>query len=165
MSCFNCEWLGYVSSPEEAIKFIKDTGVFYLSISIAYLLSFLYMSCHSPATKKIKRIHILGVLMWAFMGGTLIIQPGSFSIFFNLFISLLSLLVLYQLQYTSALTAHSPFSEPKTDDKKALYGLNLLKRMNYTLADIVGFTLINEQILWFLILYRSAITVHAAWGL
>ncbi len=167
MTCLNCESLGFAQTPDVALRIIKDTGIFYLAISTAYLLSFLYMLWHSPSAQKMKKVHIFGILMWAFIGGALIIQPHIFSIFFNAFLVLLALLVLYQLQFTSALSAQATLgtSKVKTDDKRAQFAQMLLKKGNYSMTDVLSFTLINEQILWMLILYRAAMTLRASWGL
>ena len=167
MTCLNCEWLGYAATSEDAIKVIKETGQFYTSISVAYLLSFLYMTWHSPSTMKIKKIHCIGILMWGFIGICLTLQPISLSLFFNSFVTGLSLLVLYQLQFTSPLAAQATLaaSTMKTDNKKMMYAQTLLKKMDYTVTDILGVGLINEQILWLMILYRAVITLRISWGL
>jgi hypothetical protein len=80
---------------------------------------------------------------------------------------LLALVVIYQLQFTSALMAQASISLQKasTEDKKAMYANTLLTKMNYTLTDILGMSLLNEQILWFLILYRAAVSFRASFGL
>lgn len=167
MNFLNYDWLGFVSTSEDAAGIINDTGIFYLTISIAYFLSFLYMLWHSSSARKIKAIHCSGVLMWAFCGGCLLLQPAVLSIFINSFITFLSLLVLYHLHYTSPLTAQATIALPKTktDDKKVMYAQVLLTKMNYSLSDVLKFTLINEQIFWLLILYRAAITLRAAFAL
>jgi len=165
VTCLNCEWLGYTATPDDAIKLIKETGHFYIAIAVAYLFSFLYMVWHSPSTVKIKRIHGLGILMWSFIGICLTLQPIPLSLFLNSFVTILSLLVLYQLQFTSPLAAQAtlPTSKTKTDNKKKMYAQTLLKKMNYTVTDVLGVSLINEQILWLMILYRAIITLRASW--
>lgn len=167
MSYFDYEWLGFVSTPEDATRIVTDTGTFYLAISVAYLLSFLYMLWHCPEAGKKKKTHGLGIAMWALFGGCLILAPVVFSIFMNFFVVFLSLLVLYQLYYTNPLTAQATLVPPKTktDDKKLMYTETLLGKMNHSLADLLKFTLINEQILWLLILYRASITLRASFGL
>jgi len=52
-----------------------------------------------------------------------------------------------------------------TDNKKALYANTLLTKGNYTVTDILGYTLINELILWILILYRAGVTLRASFAL
>lgn len=167
MTCLNCEWLGYTATPEGAIRFIKETGQFYTTISVAYLLSFLYMIWHSSSTMKAKRIHCLSILMWGFMGVCLTLQPVSLSLFFNSFVASLSLFVLYQLQFTSPLAARADLvdSKIKTDNKKMMYAQTLLKKMDYTVRDVLGVSIINEQVLWLLILYRAIITLRVSWEL
>jgi hypothetical protein len=130
MTWLNYEWLGYVETPEDAIKFIKQTGQFYSAISVTYLVSFLYMIWHSPITMKTKKIHRLTILMWGFIGGCLTLHPLSFSLFFNSFVIVLSLLVLYQLQFTSLLATQmaSTTPETKSDNKKVMYAQTLLKK-------------------------------------
>lgn len=166
MTCLNCDWLGYTTTPDDAIKLIKETGQFYITIAVAYLLSFLYMVWHSPRTMKIKKIHCIAILMWSFIGLCLTLQPLSFSLFFNSFIAALSLFVLYQLQFTSLFAAQATLPTPtiKTENKKKMYAQTLLKKMNYTVTDVLGVSLINEQILWLMIFYRAAITLRASWG-
>lgn len=166
MTWLNYEWLGYVATPEEAIKLIKQTGQFYSVIAVAYLASFLYMVWHSSTAMKTKKIHRLTILMWGFIGACLTLYPlSSFSLFFNLLVSALSLLVLYQLQFTSLLAAQAGLtaSETETDNKKVMYAQTLLKKMNYTIGDVIGVSLINEQILWLMIFYRAVITLRASW--
>lgn len=165
MTCLNCEWLGYVATPDDAVRLIKQTGQFYTTIAVAYFLSFLYMIWHSPSTMKIKRIHCLAILMWGFIGVCLTLQPISLSLFFNSFVVGLSLLVLYQLQFTSPLAAQATLtaSQTKTDNKKMMYAQTLLKKMNYTITDVLGVSVINEHILWLVILYRAIITLRASW--
>ncbi len=165
MTCLNCEWLGYVATPDDAVKLIKQTGQFYIIIAVAYLLSFLYMLWHSPSTMKTKRIHRLTILMWSFIGICLTLYPLSLSFFFNSFVAILALFVLYQLQFTSLLAAQATLtaSKAKTDNKKMMYAQTLLKKMNYTVTDVLGVSLINEQILWLMILYRAVITLRASW--
>jgi hypothetical protein len=167
MSCLHCAWLGFAATPDEAIRIIRDTGLFYLTISLAYLLSFVYMIWHSSTTRKKKRVHIFGIVMWAVFGECLLLQPAVFSVFFNGLILMLALLVLYQLQFTSALMSQASLSLQKasTEDKKAMYANTLLTKMNYSISDVLGFTIINEQILWILILYRAAIGFRASFGL
>lgn len=167
MTCLNCEWLGDVATLDDTVKLIKATGQFYTSIAVAYLLSFLYMIWHSPSTMKIKKIHCLAILMWGFIGVCLTLQPISLTFFFNSFVAVLSLLVLYQLQFTSPLAAQATLAASKTkiDNKKMMYAQTLLKKMNYTVTDVLGVSLMNEQILWLLILYRALITLRASWGL
>jgi len=167
MGYFNYGWLGFASMPEDAFNIVADTGVFYLTISIAYLLSFLYMLWHCPEAGKKKKNHCLGIGIWALFGTLLILDPAIFSVFINFFVILLSFLVLYQLYYTSPLTAQSTLVPPKTktDGKKLMYTETLLGKMNHSLADLLKFTLINEQILWLLILYRASITLRASFGL
>lgn len=167
MTWLHYEWLGYVATPEEAIKLIKQTGQFYIVIAVAYLISFLYMIWHSPSIMKIKRIHRLTILIWGFIGVCLTLHPLSFSLFFNSLVTVLSLLVLYQLQFTSLLAAQAALttSKTKTDNKKVMYAQTLLKKMNYTITDIFEVSLINEQILWLMVLYRAVITLRASWGL
>jgi hypothetical protein len=167
MTCLNYEWLGYVDTPEDAIKLIKQTGQFYCLIAVTYLISFLYMIWHSLSTMKAKKIHGLAIFMWSFIGACLTLQPlPSFSLFFNALVTALSLLVLYQLQFTSLLAAQAGLTASKieTDNKKVMYAQTLLKKMNYTTGDILGVSLINEQILWLMILYRAVITLRASWG-
>jgi hypothetical protein len=158
--------LGYAASPTEALRIIHETGVFYLVISIAYLLSFLYMHFHSVSVRKMKKSHIIGILMWGFIGGTLILEPNHFTIFFNFFVLGLAIIILYQLHLTSPLAAQGTVTPPtlSSENKKKMYMDNLLKRWGYTLNDIVSSTLINEHILWVLILYRAAITLRASTG-
>jgi hypothetical protein len=165
MTWLNYEWLGYVSTPEEAIKFIKQTGQFYIVIAVAYLMSFLYMIWHSSIIMKTKRIHGLTILIWGFIGVCLTLRPLSFSLFFNSLVIVLSLLVLYQLQFTSLLATQmaSTTLAIKTDNKKVMYAETLLKKMNYTITDILEVSMINEQILWLMILYRAVITLRASW--
>lgn len=168
MICLNYEWLGYAATPEDAIKLIKQTGQFYCLIAVAYLVSFLYMTWHSPNTMKAKKIHGVTILMWGFIGVCLTLQPlPSFSLFFNSLIAVLSLLVLFQLQFTSLLAAQAGLTAPiiETDNKKVMYAQTLLKKMNYTTGDILGVSLINEQILWLIILYRAVITLRASFSL
>jgi hypothetical protein len=167
MTWLNHASLGYAANPAEALRIIHETGVFYLTISIAYLLSFLYMHCHSTSVKKMKKPHIIGILMWGFIGEILILEPNHFTIFFNFFVLGLAIVILYQLHFTSPLTAQGTVMPPKlpSDDKKKMYTDNLLKRWGYTLNDIVSLTLINEHVLWLLILYRAAITLRASIGL
>lgn len=167
MNFLNHEWLGFAATPEDAVRIIKDTGIFYLSISIAYLFSYFYMAWHSSSTKKMKGVHYFSISMWAFNGIWLILQPHFFSFFFNFLVTLLALVVLYQLYFTSILTAQVPlaFSKVNTEDKKVMYAKTLIKKMDYTLSDVFGVTLINEQILWMLILYRAAIAFRASFGL
>ena len=166
MTCLNCEWLGYTTTPDDAIKLIKETGHFYITIAVAYLFSFLYMAWHSPNTMKIKKIHCVTILMWGFIGVCLTLQPIPLSLFFNSFVTGLSLLILYQLQFTSPLAAQATLSASKIkpDNKKKMYAQTLLKKMNYTVTDVLGVSLINEQILWLMIFYRAAITLRASWG-
>ena len=165
MTWLNYEWLGYVATPEEAIKFIKQTGQFYIVIAVAYLMSFLYMIWHSSIIKETKRIHGLTIFLWSFIGVCLTLHPLSFSLFFNSFVIVLSLLVLYQLQFTSHLATQMASTTPeiKTDNKKVMYAETLLKKMNYTITDILEVSMINEHILWLMILYRAVITLRVSW--
>lgn len=167
MNYLDYEWLGFVSTPGDAARIVTDTGIFYLTISVAYLLSFLYMLWHCPETGKAKKNHWFLIGMWALFGGCLILDPFVFSVFVNFFVIFLSLLVLYRLHHTSPLTAQATIVPPKTktDDKKLMYTETLLGKMNHSLADLLKVTLINEQILWLLILYRAAITLRASSGL
>jgi peptidoglycan/LPS O-acetylase OafA/YrhL len=165
MTWLNYEWLGYVATPEEAIKLIKQTGQFYIVIAVAYFASFLYMVWHSSTAMKTKRNHGLTILMWGFIGVCLTLYPLSFSLFFNSVVTAVCLLVLYQLQFTSLLAAQAGLtaSETETDNKKVMYAQTLLKKMNYTTGDVIGVSLINEQILWLMIFYRAVITLRASW--
>jgi hypothetical protein len=167
MNCLNCHWFGFAATHTDAVQIIQDTGVFYLTVAFAYLLSFLYMIWHSSSTKKKKRLHIFAIIMWATFGECLILQPAAFSLVFNGLVLLLTLLVLYQLQFTSALMAQASLSLQKasSDDKKAMYANTLLTKMNYTLSDILGMALMNEQILWLVILYKAAVGFRASFGL
>lgn len=167
MNCLNCHWFGFAATHSDAVRIIQDTGVFYLAVSFAYLLSYLYMIWHSTAIKRRKTLHVVGIVMWATFGSCLVLQPIAFAKFFNGIVFLLALVVLYQLQFTSALMAQASLSLQKasTEDKKAMYANTLLTKMNYTLADILGMTLLNELILWFLILYRAAVGFRASFGL
>lgn len=167
MNLLNFDWLGYAESPLEAARILKDTGVFYLAVAVAYLLSFLYMLWHSPSTQRRRTSHCFGILLWVAVGSLLLLSPSNFGIFINTLVFLLSLLVIYQLQFTSAILAQSTLSVQKinTDDKKAMYASTLLSKFNFGIAEVLSYTLINEQILWFLILYRSAISVRASFGL
>ena len=110
--------------------------------------------------------HIFGILMWGGTGAILILGPSHFSIFFNFFVLGLAIIILYRLHFISPLVAESIVVPSKlpSDDKKKMYADKLLKKGNYTLSDIASSTLINELILWLLILYRSAITLRASIG-
>ncbi|MDF3033379.1 MAG: hypothetical protein K0R76_333 [Alphaproteobacteria bacterium] len=166
MDIFNQEWLGFAPTRESALNIITQTGIFYLVISGAYALSFLYMRRQSQLSKKIKKIHYLGTSLWAFHGGCLLLYPTVFALFVNTLIVGFALLVLYQLSFTSPLAAQSTLTPSgATDDKKLQYAQTLLAKANYVLSDIVNIALINEQILWLLILYRAVITLRASWGL
>lgn len=163
--CLNFEWLGFAPTPKDAIKIIQDTGIFYLSISAAYLISFLYMAWNAPVSKKIKRIHFFSIAMWAFIGTCLVLEPVRFSTFFNGFMALFSIAVLYQLHYVSPYLAQCTLTDPKTkitENKKIMYAKTYLK--HYSPADFLNVPLINEQILWLLILYRATITLRASFG-
>lgn len=167
MTWFNHTFLGYAANPTEASRIINETGIFYLSISVAYLFSFLYMYRHSKSIRKMKKPHIFGILMWGIIGGILILGPDYFSIFFNFFTLSLAITILYRLHFISPLVAESAIMPPKlsSDDKKKMYADKLLKKGCYTLSDMVSSTLINEHILWLLILYRSAITLRTSIGM
>lgn len=165
MDYFNYEWLGSASTSEEAIRIIKDTGIFYLTISIAYLLSFFHIFWHSSSTLKINKIHGISIFLWAFCGLCLILLPTFFSTFLNTLIIALSLFVLCQLYYISPLVAQVTLTLPETDDKKIMYAQTLIAKMHYTLSDMLKCTLINEQILWLLIFYRATITLRASLAL
>jgi len=163
MNYFDYEWLGFASTSEDAFRIVNDTGIFYLTIAVTYLLSFLYMLWQSSSSKKIKRTHYFGISMWVFCGGGILLDPAVLSVVMNSFVIFLSLLVLYQLHYTSPLAAQSTVVPPKTkaDDKKLMYTQTLLTKMNHSFSDILKFTLINEQIL----LYRAVITLRASFAL
>jgi hypothetical protein len=165
--CLNHAFLGYAANPMEASKIIHETGIFYLSISVAYLFSFLYMHRHSKSIRKMKKPHIFGILMWGFAGGILILGPSHFGTFFNFFVLSLAIVVLYRLHFIIPLVAESSIMAPKlpSDDKKKMYADKLLKKGNYTLSDVVSSTFINEQILWLFILYRAAVTLRASIGI
>lgn len=167
MAWLNHAFLGYAANPDEAFRIIFETGVFYFSISVAYLFSFLYMYRHSKSIKKMEKPHIFGILMWGFIGGTLVLGPNHFSIFFNFFVLCLAIIILYRLHFISPLVAQGIVMLPKSpsEDKKKMYADKLLKKGNYSLNDMVSSTCINEHILWLLILYRSAITLRASIGI
>jgi hypothetical protein len=162
MTWLNHACLGYAATPPEAFRIIFD-----LSISVAYLASFLYMYRHSKSLRKMGKSHIFGILMWGFIGGALILGPGHFSIFLNFFALGLAIIILYRLRFISPLVAESAVMLPQltSDDKKKMYADKLLKKGGYTLSDVVSSTFINEHILWLLILYRSAITLRASIGM
>jgi hypothetical protein len=167
MSILNYGWLGFAATPLEAALIVKDTGGFYLAVSVAYLISFLYMTWHSNTANTRKKNHIAGILSWAAFGSGLLLSSSILWVFINTVVVLLSFLVLYQLQFTSALLAQASLSVQKanTEDKKAMYASTLLAKVNYGMMDLLGFTLINEQILWLLIFYRASITLRAAIGI
>jgi hypothetical protein len=167
MNCLNCHWFGFAATHNDAIRIIQESGVFYMVIAFAYLLSYLYMLWHSPAIKRRKTLHIVGIVVWATLGTCLVSQPAAFSKFFNGLVFGVALLMLYQLQFTSALMAQASISLQKasTEDKKAMYANTLLTKMNYSLTDILGMSLLNEQILWLLILYRATVGFRASFGL
>jgi hypothetical protein len=57
MSILNYGWLGFAATPLEAALIVKDTGGFYLAVSVAYLISFLYMTWHSNTANTRKKNH------------------------------------------------------------------------------------------------------------
>lgn len=167
MSFLNHEWLGFAATPTEAIRIIKDTSIFYLVVSFSYVLSILYMSWHSKITKKLKKTHYIYISMWLFFGITTLLQPSIFSTIINLSAILLALCVLFQLQFTSILSAQITLSDidVATDNKKALYAKTLLMKADYNLNEVIGVTIINEQILWLIILYRALVAFRASFGM
>jgi len=167
MNDLNYDWLGFAATSEDAGRIIRETGIFYLTLSVAYLFSFLYMFGHSSTTRVRKRNHCIGVLLWAASGACILIHPKLFSLCLNALIFLLAMIVLFQLQFTSPLMAQGTVKAQKggTDNKKALYANTLLTKGNYTVTDILGYTLINELILWILILYRAGVTLRASFAL
>lgn len=167
MTILDHAWLGYAPTPDSAVAIIKETGLFYLLISGAYCFSYFSLLLQSSGKKREKNRHGFFIFTWALMGGRLIYEPRLLSLFFNGVLILFSLTVLYQLHFTGPLLAQAAegADDIKTDDKKALYGKYLLKKAGYTLKGALECTLINEHILWALILYRAAITARASWGL
>jgi hypothetical protein len=167
MNELNYDWLGFASTSEDALRITRDTAIFYLSISVAYLLSFLYMLGQSSTTKEKRKVHCGAILLWAIMGILIHIYPKTFSLFLNTLLFLFALLVLFQLQFTSTLMAQGTLKATKedTNNKKALYAITFLAKTKHTLNDILGFTVINELILWLLILYRAGIALRASLAL
>lgn len=166
MSILSSDWLGFAATSQDAARIVGETGGFYLSLAGAYLCSFFYMRTYAPTILKQQKMHLISILLWAFTGLVLIFCPGIISSILTGLLILLSLIVLYQLQFTSPLMAQADYSLT-TDfkDKKSMYGKTLLTRMNYNLGDALGISIINEQILWILILYRSCVTLRASFGL
>lgn len=166
MSVLSSDWFGFAATSQDAARIIGETGVFYLSLAVAYLCSYFYMRTYAATIQKQQKMHFISILLWAFTGSILIFCQGIFSLILIALLILLSLIVLYQLQFTSPLMAQADYSM-KTDlqDKKSMYGKTLLTRMNYNLGDALGISIINEQILWILILYRSCVALRASFGL
>ncbi|MBX9806078.1 MAG: hypothetical protein K2Y18_10085 [Alphaproteobacteria bacterium] len=167
MNFLNHDWLGYAATPEEAFRIIRDTGIYYLGVSIAYVLSYLYMLPHSQNVLKNNKIHLVAMMLWGVAGLCLTYPSPFLTTFFSFFVTALSLFVLWNLSFTSVLASQIPLSYEtvKTDNKRALYAMTSLKKRNRTLDDILGGSIMNEQILWLLIFYRSAITLRAVFGL
>lgn len=166
MSILSSYWFGFADTPQESARIVGETGVFYLSLAGGYLCSFFYMRTYAPTILKQQKMHLISILLWAFTGGVLIFFQGIFSLILTILLILLSLIVLYQLQFTSPLMAQADYNIPTDlNDKKSMYGKTLLTRMNYNLGDALGISIINEQILWILILYRSCVTLRASFGL
>lgn len=159
---FNSPWLGYAGTPDEAIRIIQETGAFYLAISVAFLLSFAYMVRHSEVARKMKGTLLFGIFMWAFFGYVTLYQT-NFAGVINTLVVLLSLIVLAQLQFTSPLLAVASVSDANsnTDDKKVMYAKTMLAKRKLELRDFLAHTLINELILWLLILYRAIVALRA----
>jgi hypothetical protein len=125
------------------------------------------MLWHTTSVKKRLRAHIFGIVIWTTLGECLLLKPAIFGMYFNGLVFAFSLLILYQLQFTSALMGQASLSLQKasTEDKKAMYAATLLTKMNYSLSDMLNLALINEQILWLIILYKSAVGLRASFGI
>ena len=166
MSWLNTPWLGYASNFEDALKIVEETGVFYLTISIAYLVSFFSIAGYSTTTRKTIKYHIFFITLWGICGLTTIFLPYNAGGLANLLIMIGSVFVLFQLYYTSILTARAhTIPSKQVENKRQMYAETLLKKTTYKLDDFVRVALINEQILWMIILYRSIITMRAALSL
>lgn len=167
MNCLNCHWLGFAATHDEALRIIQDSGAFYLTVAVAYIMSFLYMIWHATSVKKRIRAHVFGIVIWTTLGECLLLRPEIFGMYFNGLVFVFSLLILYQLQFTSALMGQASLSLQKasSEDKKAMYANTLLTKMNYSLSDMLSLALINEQILWLIILYKAAVGLRASFGI
>lgn len=159
---FNYSFLGYTATPDEAIRIIHETGFFYLIICLAYLLSFIFLYNQSQAIRDKKTHHLVSILSWGMLSIALFnnIAPRFLSIVasFTAAMALLSLLRLAPLltkidfllpSLNLKLKSHRLFKE--LQEKKKIFPDTLY-----------SCSLINEYILWVLILYRSLITFRAA---
>lgn len=165
MTFFHHEWLGYVETSQGAINLIQSTGIFYLLIAFSYALAFLLVLGNSRP-KKMGKIHMLSMSLWLILGVCLLVFPSS-GFIVNAFVMLLSTLILYQSQMTSALgiQATLPSSASLTNNKRAMYAQTCLNKTNYTITHILEISFMNEKILWILILYRAIITTRASWNI
>jgi len=167
MNWFDYEWLGYAPTPEITDRIVWETGFFYLTIAVAYFFSFLYGLWHSTSQKKMKRHHSFSIFLWIFVGGCFLTNYSHLTAYLSILMTFLALRVLYQLRYTSSIISDAAVELPQSNkyNKKTLYAHTLLKKTEYTLQNIISIALMNEQILWLLVLYRSVIAWRASWGI
>lgn len=153
-------------SPNQALSFIYDTGYFYLFISFSFLCFFLFLYKKSKALQIIKYSQLLFIFLWGLAGLTLLLAPLSAVVFCVSAISILAIKVLWVTLKVGNVLAKINISLPTMDaTSKSYQYYQELQANKITPENIVVCSQINEFILWSVILYRSLMTLYAAWTL
>lgn len=159
MDFFNTPFLGFASTPAEALSIIHETGNLYLLVACTYLLSFLSRIKDSKHMRDQLRLHVFTLLFWFFAAIMLIsdLYPAVISVAVILFSlnALVCAKILKPYMLKSVLPSVDLLenrSEPKIEA--------LLKKAST--GQFLSCSLINEEILWLIILIKSAVSLRAA---
>ena len=169
MGWFNHDWLGYAANAGDAVHIIRDTGIFYLIIAAAFLISFLWIvTSGTDFDSKSKKRYIYNILFWVIAGYFTIFYSDIPFTVFNFAIIVLSIVTLYYFQFFNCLLNYISLNIlpcSQTENKKLMYVKALIEKKQWNFAGILCCSFINERILWLLILYKTACALRASLSL